>query len=257
MPAVGVAQRDDLGAGVGRGAQHLQGVGAVGEVAVEEVLGVEEHPPPLAAQEGDGVAHHREVLRAGRAQGGLDVAQVALGHERHDRGARVAAAPAPGGPATADVPARRVAPKAASVAWRSESSCRARAKNSVSLGLAPGQPPSMKPDPEVVQVRGDGQLVGDREVEALLLRAVAQGGVVDVQLAHRRSRLGRIASVPVHGAGCPGPPRGWARGTPCPVRNFLASSRPAARCRTERGVLRQQKNPPGSGGSRGGGCPSR
>ena len=61
--------------------------------------------------------------------------------------------------AAADAPARRVAPKAASVAWRSESSCRARAKNSVSLGLAPGQPPSMKPDPEVVEVRGDGQLV--------------------------------------------------------------------------------------------------
>ncbi len=40
-------------------------------------------------------------------------------------------------------PGRRVAPKAASVALASDSSDRARAKNSVSLGLAPGQPPSM------------------------------------------------------------------------------------------------------------------
>ena len=37
----------------------------------------------------------------------------------------------------------RVAPKAASVAWESSSSVRARRKNSVSLGMAPGQPPSM------------------------------------------------------------------------------------------------------------------
>ena len=38
---------------------------------------------------------------------------------------------------------RRVAPKAASVALWSSSSSAARRKNSVSLGLAPGQPPSM------------------------------------------------------------------------------------------------------------------
>jgi hypothetical protein len=40
-------------------------------------------------------------------------------------------------------PARRVAPKAARVALRSRRSVCARAKNSVSLGFAPGQPPSM------------------------------------------------------------------------------------------------------------------
>jgi hypothetical protein len=41
----------------------------------------------------------------------------------------------------------RVEPNATSSAWRSLSSVRARAKNSVSLGIAPGQPPSMKPTP--------------------------------------------------------------------------------------------------------------
>ena len=40
-------------------------------------------------------------------------------------------------------PARRVAPNSASFACFSYSSSRARRKNSVSLGLAPGQPPSM------------------------------------------------------------------------------------------------------------------
>ena len=44
-------------------------------------------------------------------------------------------------------PALRVAPKATSWALRSESSVRARWKNSVSFGIAPGHPPSMKPTP--------------------------------------------------------------------------------------------------------------
>ena len=44
-------------------------------------------------------------------------------------------------------PALRVAPNATSSALRSVSSVRARWKNSVSLGMAPGHPPSMKPTP--------------------------------------------------------------------------------------------------------------
>ena len=47
------------------------------------------------------------------------------------------------GSSAAATPARRVAPKAASRACRRSSSWAARRKNSVSLGLAPGQPPSM------------------------------------------------------------------------------------------------------------------
>ncbi len=47
------------------------------------------------------------------------------------------------GSLSARPPTRRVAPKAARVALRSRRSAAARAKNSVSLGLAPGQPPSM------------------------------------------------------------------------------------------------------------------
>ena len=44
-------------------------------------------------------------------------------------------------------PALRVAPNATSSALTSFSSVRARSKNSVSFGSAPGQPPSMKPTP--------------------------------------------------------------------------------------------------------------
>ena len=88
--AVGVAERDHLGAGLGRGAQHLERVVAVGAVAVEEVLGVEEDRLPLGAQVGDGVADHREVLLERGAQRELDVALVRLGDQRDDRGAAVA-----------------------------------------------------------------------------------------------------------------------------------------------------------------------
>ena len=51
------------------------------------------------------------------------------------------------GSSTARVPALRVLPNAASSALRKSSSLAARLKNSVSLGTAPGQPPSMKPTP--------------------------------------------------------------------------------------------------------------
>ena len=40
----------------------------------------------------------------------------------------------------------------------------------------------MKPDAELVQQPGDGQLVGDRVADALALGAVAQGGVEDVEV---------------------------------------------------------------------------
>ena len=88
--AVGVAERDDLGAGLGSGAEDLERVLAVGAVAVEEVLGVEEHRLPLLAQVGDGVAHHREVLLQRGAQRELDVAVVRLRDEGDDPGAAVA-----------------------------------------------------------------------------------------------------------------------------------------------------------------------
>ena len=140
--AVGVAQRDHLGAGLVRRAQHLERVVAVGAVAVEEVLGVEEHLLPLPAQVADGVADHREVLLERGAQRQLDVPVVRL-RDQGDHRAPLSRSAATSGSSAARTPARRVAPNAASLAWRRSSSSAARRKNSVSLGLAPGQPPSM------------------------------------------------------------------------------------------------------------------
>ena len=129
--------------GLVRRAQHLERVVAVGAVAVEEVLGVEEDPLPLGAQVRDGVADHREVLLERGAQRELDVPVVRLRDQRDDAGAAVAqrgdqrvvggrdAGPA-GGAEGRELRVLQVELRRA-----------ARRKNSVSLGLAPGQPPSM------------------------------------------------------------------------------------------------------------------
>ena len=60
--AVGVAERHDIGARLRGDTYDLQGISAVGPVAVEEVLGVEEDPLPVLAQVLDGVGDHLQVL---------------------------------------------------------------------------------------------------------------------------------------------------------------------------------------------------
>ena len=74
-------------------------------------------------------------------------------------GARLSSSARTCGSAVTATPALRVAPKATSVACRSDSSpAAARAKNSVSLGTAPGQPPSMNPTPSESSSRATASL---------------------------------------------------------------------------------------------------
>ena len=179
--AVGVAEHDDVGAGLGGGPQDLEGVGRVAAVAVEEVLGVEEDPPALGRA---GAPPCRGPSRGSpRAWCAAPARRAARGTSpRASRPARRSRAGRP--PGGRRRPAHRVGGsrrtrRAARV--RRSSSVAARRKNSVSLGLAPGQPPSMKPTPSSSRWRAIGQLVLDGEREALLLRAVAQRRVVDVE----------------------------------------------------------------------------
>ena len=67
-PAVGVAQHDAVSASIGGGPHDLKRVVAVGLVAVEEVLGVEEDRIDLGLEVGDRVAHHPHVLFERRLQ---------------------------------------------------------------------------------------------------------------------------------------------------------------------------------------------
>ena len=214
--AVGVAQRDDVGAGVVRRPQHLERVGPVEPVAVEEVLGVEEDLLPLGAEVADGVAHHREVLLERGAQRLLHVAGVRLGDQRHDAGTAVAQgrgqrvvgrlhAGAPGGAERGElrVPEVQLVDGAAE-----ELGVLGVGTRPAALDVADTQP---------VELPGDRQLVRDRGVEALLLHAVTQGGVVDVERAVQAGdRARRLAGSSVSlGSGVSGQKknlsetRGW------------------------------------------------
>ena len=178
--AVGVAQGGHLGAGLERGAQHLEGVVAVVAVAVEEVLGVQEHPLPLGAQVGDRVAHHREVLLQRRTQRQLDVPVVRLRDERDHSGTGVTQrgdqrvvgrlhAGATGGAEGRELRVLQVELLARTAEELGVLGVRARP---ATLDEAHAQ---------AVDLPRNRQLVRDGEVQSLLLRAVAQGGVVDVE----------------------------------------------------------------------------
>ena len=178
--AVGVAQRDDLGTGVVRRAQHLERVVTVGAVAVEEVLGVQEHRLPLLAEVGDGVADHREVLLERGPQRQLDVAVVRLGDQGDDRGAAVAER------GDQRVVCRAYAGAAGGAERRELGVPQVELVGGAAeelgvLGVRPRPAALDVADAQPVELLGDGQLVGDRQVESLLLGAVAQGGVVDVE----------------------------------------------------------------------------
>jgi hypothetical protein len=128
----------------------------------------------------DGVADHREVLLERGPQRQLDVPLVGLGHQGDHPGAAVAergdervvggpnAGPAGGTerrqPRVLEVELLVGAPEELGV-----------------LGVGSRPAALDVPDPELVELLGDAELVGDREVQPLLLRAVAQGRVVDVE----------------------------------------------------------------------------
>ena len=192
--AVGVAERGHVGAGVVRRAQHLEGVVTVGAVAVEEVLGVEEDMLSLGDEVGDGVVDHRQVLGQGRPQGELDVARVRLGHQRDDRGAAVTQggdqgvvlSPYAGPPGRPEGREPRVVQVELVAGPREELGV---------LGVGARPATLDEPDPQLVELARDGQLVGHGEVEPLLLRAVAQRGVVDVERALQVHRVCRPVLV--------------------------------------------------------------
>ena len=184
-PPVGVAQGDDLRTGVDSGLDAGERVLAVEEVAVEEVLGVDDDGAPLGDQVAHGVADHREVLLAGRPQRPLHVPDVRLRDERDDARPRV----------DERLDLRVLDGGRARLTGRAEGRERRVVHGELGLGPAeelrvvrvgPRPSPFDVSDAEVVEVTGDRQLVRDGEVDPLLLRAVAHRRVVDVE---RRGHL--------------------------------------------------------------------
>jgi len=181
---VGVAEHDDLGARLGGRSHDLERVTGVAPVAVEEVFAVDEHPASFAHQVADGVAHHREVLGQARLQRALDVSVVALRHQADDgrpgiqqgRGERVGGGLAPDPPRGAEGHQLGSGQRQVGASPGKEGGV---------VGVGTGPTPFDEGDAEFVEVGGDPQLVGDAESQPLLLSAVAQGGVEDLESLRR------------------------------------------------------------------------
>ncbi len=229
--AVGVAERHDLGPGLGRDAYRLEGVAAVRGIPVEEVLRIEEHASAVSGEEAHRVADHREVLLVGGPQRLLHVAHVRLGDEGDHRGAGV----------EQGAHERVGLGLAARPPGRAERGQRGRLQVELVpgpgeelrvLGVRPRPAALDEPDSQLVQVPRDDELVGDREVEALLLGTVAQRRVVDLDGLGGAAAHGRFSVVGLVEPGLRGPDGPAGRWSPL-----------AARVRT--GWARDTKRPPG------------
>ncbi len=176
-PAVGVAKNE-----IGR-ARLVGGLVAGGRVfgillvTVEGVLAVEDDFTSVLDQIGDGIADHGEVLLQRGAQDLRDVQDGGLADERDDRRARfeeqsdLLVVFHPGIRA-----ARAAEGREPGVL---ELQLPGFAKELDVLFVRAGPAALDVVHPEGVEALGDAQLVGERKVDALTLRAVAQRGVVE------------------------------------------------------------------------------
>lgn len=193
--AVGVAEHHDIGAGLARGADDRLGVDRVQRIAVEEVLAVEEDPAALGTEVGDGVPDHREVLLRRGPQRQFHMCGVGLGDQRDDR--------CPGVQERGDLrivldPDARLAGGAERDELRvPEVDLLTGPLEELGVPRVGAGPAALdEAHPEVVEVPGDGQLVGDGEVDALALRTVAERGVEDMEVVGHRVGGRRV------GVGC-------------------------------------------------------
>jgi hypothetical protein len=195
--AVGVAQDDPAGAGGVGGLQAGEGVGRVGAVAVEEMLGVEEGFAAPGDGVGDGGGDGGEVLVEGGAQGGGDVEVVGLADEADGRGLGVE-------DRGQDVVVLGRAADAGGHAEGGEGGAGlGRGAEEFAVGGVGAGPAAFDVvDPQGIEGAGDLGLLGGRELDALGLLAVAEGGVEEGEAlgGHGRawvwaSELGHLGRV--------------------------------------------------------------
>ena len=196
--AVGVAQDEPRGAGLVGRPQDPEGELGVVAVAVEEVLGVQEHLEAGVAEELHRVADHGHGLVERRAQRLGDVVVPRLGHDAGHRGAGldqvaqdlVVLGHPPG-------PARRpeghqLRPLEAQLGGRPLEEL-----GVLGVGARPAALDVV--DSEQVELFGDLQLVGDGERDALPLRTVPQRRVVDLDPGGPggvSKRFGHVRAIP-------------------------------------------------------------
>ena len=178
--AVGVAQRDDVRARLLSGVQRRHRVGRVLLEPVEAVLRVVDDELAVLLQEAHGVGDHPEVLVERRLQHFPDVERRGLAEDRdHRRG---------GGNQELDLLVGR---RGDVLATRRAERCQARVLERAVfrlreeldvLGIRAGPAAFDVVHAERVEPVRDAQLVGHGERDAVALRAVPQGGVVDLDV---------------------------------------------------------------------------
>ena len=180
--AVGVAQRDPGGAGLGGGRDAAQRVVAVVAPGVEEVLGVVDDGLAGRGQERDGLGDHAQVLVAVDAHDLVEVQAPGLADERAHRREAVRQHAQPlvllGAHAA---PARHAEGGDLRAAERL---VREQVEELGLLRVGGGKAGLHVADAELVEHVRDAHLLGRRERHPLALHAVAQGAVVDRDAAH-------------------------------------------------------------------------
>ena len=167
----------DAGAGLAGRAQRGEGVGAVGLVAVEVVLGVVDGLAAALDEEADRLGDHVEVLGRRGAEDLGHVEQPALAEDRDDR--RL------GGDELAQVrvglgPVRPVAGRAEGGQLRPLPADRLRGREELDvLGVGAGPAALDVGHAVLVEHPGDAELVGERQDDVLALGAVAERRVVE------------------------------------------------------------------------------
>ncbi len=191
VSAVGVAEDDGAGAGLGGGVDDFQGVVRVEPVAVEVVLGVEEDGAAGADEVAHRAADHGEVLGEGGVQGAFHVAGVALadqgdhGRLGDEQGADLGVVGDGDAGAAGGAEGRE-----AGVAEAEFGTGPVEELGVAGDGAGPAALDVVHADG--VQETGHGQFLVDREGHALLLAAVAQRGVVQLCAA-----LGHVSRPPL------------------------------------------------------------
>ena len=177
-PTVRVAQHQPLGAGLFGSGKHLHRERCIRGVAVEEVLGVEEHAPTLCAQERHGVTHHSHALVQARAERLGHVQVPGLPDQAHELGARVEKVAERLG-----VLGRLARPSRHAERHERGGLQRLLGREREELGVARvrARPPAFNErEPDLVELVQDTQAILDRVGEVGALGAVAQGGVVQL-----------------------------------------------------------------------------
>ena len=176
--AVGVAQHDALGAGLGGRAQARQRVVAVVAPTVEEMLGVVEHALALPGQERHRVGDHRQVLFAVDAHDLVEVQRPGLAHQRAHRCEAVGQQPQRRVLRGTDVaPARHAERRDLG---DGERLVREQLEELGLLGVRRREARLDHVDAELVQLVRHAHLLGGGQGHPLALHPVAQGRVVQL-----------------------------------------------------------------------------